>query len=394
MGTFHFDFSFFISHLVSDLPMVYISKPTMHSAYTPQTIVHLIHLGIKLRGMATISLDPRLSPQTGKNHPQNGVVVEKIEGLIKVYSDGHVERPAIVPNVPCTAATELGLIVKDAVLEKFSNLWARFYVPSCSGGKLPLLVYFHGGGFCVGSAAWSCYHGFLADLASKAGCMIMSINYRLAPENRLPAAYDDGFNAVMWVKNQAMNGASEQKWWLSRFNSSSLFLAGDSAGANLAYNVATRLGSLDSNLLKPLSLKGTILIQPFFGGEARTGSETHAPLPPNSALTLSASDTYWRLSLPSVANRDHPWCNPLANGSTKLSTLQLPPTMVCISDMDILKDRNLQFCTAMANAGKEIETMVYKGVGHAFQVLQNSDLSHTRTKEMITRIRGFINQQY
>ncbi|CBI33668.3 unnamed protein product, partial [Vitis vinifera] len=317
--------------------------------------------------MAAISLDPRLSLQMGKNLYQNGVVVEKVEGLIRVYNDGHVERPAIVPNVPCTVALELGVTVKDVVIEKYS-------------------------GFCVGSAAWNCYHGFLADLASKAGCLIMSVNYRLAPENRLPAAYEDGFNAVMWVKNQALNGAGEQKWWLSRCNLSSLFLTGDSAGANIAYNVATRLGSSDTTFLKPLSLKGTILIQPFFGGEARTGSENHSTQPPNSALTLSASDTYWRLSLPLGANRDHPCCNPLANGSTKLRTLQLPPTMVCISDTDILKDRNLQFCTAMANAGKRLETVIYKGVGHAFQVLQNSDLSQPRTKEMISHIRAFITQ--
>ncbi|TXG57809.1 hypothetical protein EZV62_015638 [Acer yangbiense] len=97
------------------------------------------------------------------------------------------------------------------------------------------------------------------------GCVIMSINYRLAPETRLPGAYED---------------------------------AGDSAGGNIAYNVTTRL--VGSNY-KPLCVKGTIFIQPFFGGEARTGSEkqygTQQQMP-NSALTLSASDTYWRLSLP------------------------------------------------------------------------------------------------
>ena len=340
--------------------------------------------------MAALSLDPRLSPQMGKKFHQNGVNIEKIEGLIKVYNDGRVERPATVPNVPCTVASELDVTAKDVVLDKFSNLWARLYAPSCPAGKLPLIIYFHGGGFCVGSAAWSCYHGFLAELASKSGCLIMSVNYRLAPENRLPAAYDDGFNAVMWVKTQAMSGASEHKWWLCKLNFSSLFLAGDSAGANIAYNVAARIGSSNATLLKPLSLKGMILIQPFFGGESRTGSENHAAQPPNSALTLSCSDTYWRLSLPLGANRDHSWCNPLANGSTKLRGLQLPPVMVCVSETDILKDRNVQFCTALVNAGKRVETIVYKGVGHAFQVLQNSHLSQPRTKEMISHIRDFI----
>ncbi|KAF8407831.1 hypothetical protein HHK36_006967 [Tetracentron sinense] len=346
---------------------------------------------MRRRRMAAISLDPRLGLQIGKDQHHNGVAIEEIEGLIKVYQDGHVERPPIVPNVSCTVAPELGVTSKDFVIDKFTNVWARFYVPRCEG-KLPLIVYFHGGGFCVGSAAWRCYHEFLAKLASKANCMIMSVNYRLAPENRLPAAYEDGFNALMWVKQQALNGSSDQNWWSSQCNFSKVFLAGDSAGANLAYNVATRLGSSCASILKPLSLKGTILIQPFFGGEARLYSERYMMQPSNSALSLSASDIYWRLSLSVGASRDHPWCNPLAMGSAKLEELRLPPTMVCISEMDILKDRNLEFCTAMTRAGKTVEFVISKGVGHAFQVLHSSQLSQTRTHEMMSHLKAFMNR--
>ncbi|XVE59780.1 hypothetical protein DITRI_Ditri05aG0074600 [Diplodiscus trichospermus] len=339
--------------------------------------------------MAAISFDPRLHVHVGQKN--QGVVVEEIEGLIRVYKNGHVERPPIIPIVPCTVAG--GVIAKDVAIDKLTGLWTRVYAPSYSY-KMPLLVYFHGGGFCVGSATWSCYHEFLSALASKAGCIIFSVNYRLAPENRLPAAYDDGINTLMWVKQQALNGSNEQKWWLSQCDFSSLFLAGDSAGANIAYNVATRLGSngtLDSSI-KPLVLKGTILIQPFFGGEARTATEMHTTQPANSALTLSYSDTYWRLSLPLGANRDHPWCNPLAKGVAKLRELKLPTTMVCISEMDILKDRNLEFCNALASAGKRVETKMYKGVGHAFQILHNSPFSKIQTQEMMSLLKTFINQ--
>ncbi|KAE9466650.1 hypothetical protein C3L33_01402, partial [Rhododendron williamsianum] len=298
--------------------------------------------------MATISLDPRLGFQTGKTHHQHGAVIEEVEGIIKIYKDGHVERPPLVPTVSSAVSPELGVTAKDVAIEKFTNLWARFYVPSHPAGKLPLVVYFHGGGFCVGSAAWSCYHDFLSNLASKASAIIVSVNYRLAPENRLPAAYEDGLNAVMWLKQQAMSGSQDQIWWSSRCNFSSVFLAGDSAGANIAHNVAARLGSL-----RPLCLKGTILIQPFFGGESRTESEKHAFQPAGSALTLPASDTYWRLSLPVGANRDLNWCNPIARGGTKAG--EFGAVLVCISDMDILKDRNLEFCSAMAREGKRVE---------------------------------------
>ncbi|KAK7295810.1 hypothetical protein RJT34_18722 [Clitoria ternatea] len=326
---------------------------------------------------------------SNNTHPQReNFITEEIQGLIRVHRDGHVERPQIVPKVSCVVAPERGVTARDVVINKETNLWARVYVPltSHSHTKVPLLVYFHGGGFCVGSASWSCYHEFLTSLASKANCVIVSVNYQLAPENPLPAAYDDGFNALMWVKREAQNGSSVQKWWLSHCNFSSLFLAGDSAGANIAYNVATRTSS-------SMSLKGVVLIQPFFGGEERTSSEMHSHhQPPNSALTLSVSDTYWRLALPLGATRDHPYCNPLALGMAKLRDLRLPSIMVCVSEMDILRDRNLEFSNTLVKAGKKVETVVHKGVGHAFQVLHNYQLSHSRTQEMMHHIKTFLNQ--
>ncbi|CAL5325993.1 hypothetical protein CsSME_00005363 [Camellia sinensis var. sinensis] len=337
--------------------------------------------------MAIISLENRLNIQPSKTHHQHGVVVEEIEGIIGVYKNGYVERPPIIPDVPCEAVNpELNVRIKDVVIDKHTNLWARLYIPSQNGNSLPLLIYFHGGGFCVGSASWSCYHDFLANLASKASCVIMSVNYRLAPENRLPAAYEDGFKAVMWMNQQLLNRSDHE---LSRCSLSSMFLAGDSAGANIAHNVALRLASYFGTTE---SCKGTILIQPFFGGEARTESERSSVQPANSALTLSACDTYWRLSLPVGANRDHVWCNPLAKGGTKLSDSGGPMVMVCISEMDILKDRNLELCAAMASAGKRVEKVVYKGVGHAFQVLHNSHLSQLRTHEMMSHLKAFINR--
>lgn len=347
--------------------------------------------------MAAISVDPRFSLQANKTLYQHGEIVEEIEGLIKVYKDGRVERPNIIPNVPCTVSSELRVSSKDIVLQRATNLWARIYVPACgSHQKLPLLVYFHGGGFCVGSSSWSCYHNFLCNLSSTVNCVILSVNYRLAPESRLPAAYEDGYNSIMWVKQQALAGSSDQKWWLDKCNFSSLFIGGDSAGANIAYNVVIRqLGSngcsYETNL-KPFSLKGIILIQPFFGGEARTMSEQYSNQPTTSALTLKTSDTYWRLALPPGASRDHPWCNPLGNGCGLSSRLRLPSVMVCISEMDILKDRNCELSAALAKASKRVETVLFRGVGHAFQILHNSDLSQARKHEMMSRIKAFMHQ--
>ncbi|KAK3033658.1 hypothetical protein RJ639_034537 [Escallonia herrerae] len=337
--------------------------------------------------MAAITRDSSMSLEVNRDSQQHGVIIEEVDRLIRVYKDGHVERPEIVPCVSTALEPKLGVTSWDVVLDTSTSIWVRFYLPNCQG-KLPLLVYFHGGGFCVGSAAWSCYHDFLSQLSAKAGCIIMSVNYRLAPENPLPAAYDDGFKALTWVKQKARGGDNEL--WSRQCNFSSIFLVGDSAGANIAHNVALTFSN--SAKLRLFGLKGTILIQPFFGGEVRTNSEKLMVQPPRSVLSLAASDTYWRLSLPSGTNRDHPWCNPVTKGLTNLDGLSELPVMVCVSELDILKDRNLEFCRALAREGKKVEHVVYKGVGHAFQVLDKSQISRTRTREMTSHIKAFISR--
>ncbi|XP_030552161.1 probable carboxylesterase 6 [Rhodamnia argentea] len=353
--------------------------------------------------MAAITFGPTLTLKAvGDDVPQkwHGAVTDEIGGLIRVYKDGHVERPNIVPLVSTALPPELGVASADAVVDKFTNVWARFYVPNhgVQNQLLPLIVYFHGGGFCIGSAAWSCYHEFLAKLALKVNCVIMSVNYRLAPENPLPAAYEDGFKALMWLGRQLLEASSE--WWTRRCNFSRVFLAGDSAGANIAHHLAARLASDDGTELKAansLCFEGAILIQPFFGGEARTESEKHAARqPPSSALTVAASDTYWRLALPRGSNRDHPWCNPLKQderrGCNSGKTRVLPRTLVCVSERDILRDRNVEYCGALAEAGNVVECVMHAGVGHAFQVLSKSQMAQARALEMMSHVGAFVHR--
>ncbi|KAL4577603.1 hypothetical protein LXL04_013713 [Taraxacum kok-saghyz] len=335
--------------------------------------------------MTTISLSQMSTKSRLQNHTP---MVEEITGLIRVHKDGYVERPPVVPHASCMVPSELRVVATDVTIDKYTNLWARVYTPSnrhyFSSKVLPVVVYFHGGGFCVGSASWVCYHDFLANLARVACCVIVSVNYRLAPENRLPAAYDDGVNAVFWLKQECLNGTVKELKWcdLSR-----LYIAGDSAGANIAHHVAKRLVS--NPVLSP---KGVVLIQPFFGAESRTVSEKQSVQTTSSALTLSASDTYWRLALPVGATRDHPWCNLFAKDATRLSDSRLFKTMVCVAELDILKDRNLELAAALSSVGASVQTVIYKDVGHAFHVLNNHPIARTRTHDMMTHLKGFIYQ--
>lgn len=327
-------------------------------------------------GATTLTHMTTISPNNTNIH---GPVVDEVEGLIRVYKDGHVERSELVPCVGPSLALELGVACSDVHIDKLTNVWARLYVPevtkssSVSKSKLPLLVYFHGGGFCVGSASWSCYHEFLAKLSARSRCLVMSVNYRLAPENPLPAAYEDGVNAILWL-----NKTRNDNLWAKLCDFSKIFLAGDSAGGNIANHVAARLAA-DDALLKPLRIEGTILIQPFFGGEARTESERRVENNmKNSVLTLASSDAWWRMALPRDANREHPYCKPV-----KVVTR----TLVCVAEMDVLMDREIGMCDANE---KVIKRVVYKGVGHAFQILGKSQLAQATTLDMLCHIDAFI----
>ncbi|RID74718.1 hypothetical protein BRARA_B01805 [Brassica rapa] len=331
-------------------------------------------------GATTVTHVTTINPTNTNIH---GPAIDEVDGLIRVYKDGHVERFQLVPCVGPSLPLDLAVACSDVHIDELTNVWARLYVPtvtkslSVSSSKLPLLVYFHGGGFCVGSASWSCYHEFLARLSASSRCIIMSVNYRLAPENPLPAAYEDGVNAILWLKK-----TRNDNLWSKLCDFGKIFLTGDSAGGNIANHVAARLQAVDA-LIQPLKIEGTILIQPFFGGEARTESERRVENNmKSSVLTLAASDAWWRLALPRGANREHPYCKP-AKSKTR--------TLVCVAEMDVLMDREMEMCYEIDNE-EMIKRVVYKGVGHAFQILGKSQLAHTMTLEMLCHIDDFIHQ--
>lgn len=109
-----------------------------------------------------------------------------------------------------------------------------------------------------------------------------------------------------------------------------------------------------------------------------------------SALTLTASDTYWRLALPIGAGRDHEWCNPMT-GRWVYKVRNLPRILLFVAGLDLLKDRNAEFASAMRSAGKSVKMVQQDGVGHAFHVLNNSSrLAKRRTQEMMEEIKNFL----
>ncbi|OWM69438.1 hypothetical protein CDL15_Pgr013899 [Punica granatum] len=195
-----------------------------------------------------------------------------------------------------------GISSSDFTVDPSRNLWFRLFVPDAStaagSGPLPLIVYFHGGGYATMSAASVPYDGFCRRLAGEVHALVASVEYRLSPEHRFPCQYDDGFDALKFI---AENSATVLP---GNADLSRCFIAGDSAGGNLAHHVAVRAAQ---SKLEQVKIRGLIAIQPFFSGLERTESEVRNEKAP--IFTVAQADWFWRAFLPEGADRDHPAAN-------------------------------------------------------------------------------------
>jgi acetyl esterase/lipase len=325
--------------------------------------------------MPAVSAATSVSPTAAAN-----VVVEDIYGFLRVLADGTVVRSPEQP-VFCPAtfpSSHPSVQWKEAVYDKANNLRVRMYKPSAAGGgeagkKLPVLVHFHGGGFCLGSCTWANVHAFCLSLAAEAGAVVLSAGYRLAPEHRLPTAVDDGVGFLRWLRAQSTTDAAADGWLAEAADFGRVFVTGDSAGGTIAHHLAvraglaaTKRGELDLDLdLRPVTVRGYVLLMPFFGGVRRTRSEAECPA--EVLLNLDLFDRFWRLSLPAGATRDHPAANPFGPDSPELGSVDFrAPVLVVVGGLDMMRDRTVDYAERLAAMGKPVELVEFAGKPHGF----------------------------
>ncbi|KAI5400615.1 carboxylesterase 1 [Lathyrus oleraceus] len=261
--------------------------------------------------------------------------------------------PSPDPNLPTPALS------KDITINQSKHTWARIYLPhKPHSKKLPLIIFYHGGGFIFYSAASTYFHDFCANLSNKTQSVVVSLEYRLAPEHRLPAAYEDSVEVLHWIKTS--NDA-----WLTRYaDYSRCYLMGESAGGTIAYNAGLRAAAIVDEI-KPISIKGLILIQPFFGGTKRTPSEIR--LEKDLNLPLIFTDALWELSLPVGVDRDYVYSNPMVNGGDKvLEKIKLFGWKVGVfgCDGDQLVDRQRGFVKLLEGKSVNVVGQFYSGGRH------------------------------
>ncbi|CBI32438.3 unnamed protein product, partial [Vitis vinifera] len=193
------------------------------------------------------------------NHPnarQNAFIALKIASTDQSYLPFQFHSSKLCINKKKTPSF-LGsaYFFKDGRVE-------RLYIPKITypSQKLPLLIYFHGGGFCIETSSSPTYHNYLDSLVAEGNVVAVSVNYRRAPEDPLPVAYDDCWTAFKWVVSHS-NSQGLEPWLNDHADFNHLFLAGDDAGANLAHNMAIRAGTR-VNELGGVKVSGIILFGP------------------------------------------------------------------------------------------------------------------------------------
>ncbi|GAY36899.1 hypothetical protein CUMW_280110 [Citrus unshiu] len=185
-----------------------------------------------------------------------------------------------------------------------NTLSARLYIPKNTkdqNQKLPLVVYFHGGGFCVHTACSSTYNNYLNNLVSEANIIAVSVDYRRAPKNPVPCAHDDSRTAIKWVASH-VDGDGPEDWLNHYADFQRVFFAGDSSGANIAHHMGK------------FSTIGIVLTHPSFWGKDPIPDET------TDVKTREWREAMWQFVYPSMIDCDDPLVNP-AVGSN-LTSLQ------------------------------------------------------------------------
>ncbi len=228
----------------------------------------------------------------------------------------------------------------------------RIYTPP-SETPLPVIIYFHGGGFVIGDL--DAYNGICTDLSKRSNSIVISVDYRLAPENPFPHGPQDCITATQWIVQncETLNGKTD-----------AIIVAGDSAGGNLAAVTAMQF---------PKDIKGQVLIYPVLD-HYHPGTASYEENAKGQGLTRNLMIWFWDCYLINSDIIRHPLATPLA-----VDTLSdLPPALIITAEKDPLRDEAIKYAEALKQAGVATQHTLYKGLKHGFIGTMGPGKNHQR----------------
>ena len=281
-------------------------------------------------------------------HPQAALAIARAGDLPTDLSPADLriayerQRLTLLPQNPAVAVTYQLSIPSD-----YGPIPARFYRATKDKNPCPLLVYFHGGGFMLGTLAL--YDTACRRLAVEGHCAVLSVDYRLAPETQFPGAVLDAYAATRWASDNAE---------LLNIDPARIAVGGDSAGGNLAAVVAQM--ALDS---QDFAVALQVLIYPM------TDQSRDYPSYERNAkgymLTTPALRWFMDNYIPDSEDRKDPLASPMLRKSLE----GLPPALVISAEFDPLVDENEAYAGRLKEAGVPCDYVCFAGMIHPFFTL-------------------------
>jgi acetyl esterase len=219
----------------------------------------------------------------------------------------------------------------------------RVYTPA-GQAPFPVLVYFHGGGWVIGSV--ETYDVLCRALTNAAGCIVVSVDYRLAPEHKFPAAAEDAYAAAKWVATNAAAVAGD---------AARIAIGGDSAGGNLAAVVALMARDRGAP-----SLVHQLLVYPVT--DAACATVSYRENADGYLLTKAAMHWFWDHYTRSDTDRNQVYASPLRAPTVR----GLPPALVITAEFDPLRDEGEAYAARLREAGVPVTVTRYEGMIHGF----------------------------
>ncbi len=224
----------------------------------------------------------------------------------------------------------------------------RIYTPILTEAKadspLPAFVFYHGGGWVTGDIPT--HEAICCRMANAAGCVVVSVGYRCAPESKYPAAVNDSLAATCWVHGHAAEIGVDPK---------RIAVGGDSAGGNLAAAVAQMLR--DQNLFKPLL---QVLIYPVI--DYSFDRPSYIENSEGYHLIRESMQWFWDCYLARPEDGSQPYASPIRAGSLA----DLPPALVQTAEFDPLRDEGEDYARELERAGVKVRLTRYNGMIHGF----------------------------
>jgi acetyl esterase len=258
-------------------------------------------------------------------------------------AEARARMKALPPAVP--EPEPVAIVYDRDIPGPAGDIPVRVYRPEPIGGPaLPVVVFFHGGGWSI--CDLETHDGTCRALANGVGAVIVSVDYRLAPESKFPAAVDDAYAATQWVFDHADElGVDADR----------MAVAGDSAGGNLAAAVPLMARDRGGPPIRFQLLVYPVTDFSFDTDSYRDNAEGYF-------LRRTSMEWYWRQYLSSEEDGSNPYASPLRVADAS----GLPPGMVLTAEFDPLRDEGEAYGQKLAGAGVPFTVRRYDGMFHGF----------------------------